>query len=527
MAEPPLPRTEEFSGYPRELPVSVLLLTTAAEEFKAVFALLKPLQGQAAVLRTKGKQDPYIVGRFGAYAVAIVQSAQGSTGPGGSTQVITRAISDWTSLKAIFAVGFGYGLKPPPKQAYGDIMVSDRLACISHRRVTDKGDVFRGPTPNPGAHLVPLFNDLALSNWSYPRNDGKPLKASLGLILSDADLVDSKDHATKLQQLFPDALGGEMEAQGLYDCVHGSRIEWIVVKAICDFGGLTGQKDKNAQPLAAAAAANLVHHVLSSKIALRDLGVPLDGAPGAPAAPAAAGLVTQALPVTVAPGNDDPNETSAAQQELTDNWAAVCESLEAELDKNAVNMLATAFNKSKTHVYVYLRESGIFTGRDADKEATRLEKLLVSFSGLDSVGVHLHNYIGCDLFAVCFLLTRVRLAARLFTENPSLRNSLPARVIVESEAQLSAKTRKAHWTIVLSQLQQGLPEDAIQSIRGSIGTHGVGDPLNRFSGRGIDGANVQKALEEAKTLLSVLQPWAARTDVEMLAGYVRYVLLLC
>lgn len=273
---------EDFDGHPCDLPVSVLLLTTAREELLAVKKFLQPLQGRNKILRVQGKRDVYTVGRFGAYAAAIVQSAQGGVGVDGSAQIVSRALNEWTALKAVFAVGFGYGLRPT-KDTFGDIMISERLACISHQKVTtsltgEQVEILRGPTPNPGAHLAPLFRDIAIGNWSYPGKDGKPLKATLGLLLSEPVLVNSKEYAEKLQREFPDALGGEMEGDGLYASSFGS-VEWIVVKAICDFAGLDGPKEKDAQPLAAAAAAaSLVHHVLSRPAALRALDVPVDGA---------------------------------------------------------------------------------------------------------------------------------------------------------------------------------------------------------------------------------------------------------
>lgn len=63
-----------------------------------------------------------------------------------------------------------------------------------------------------------------------------------------------------------------MEGEGLYASAFGS-VEWIAVKAICDFAGYDGPKNKTAQPQAAAAAASLLHFVLSRPTALRGLGI--------------------------------------------------------------------------------------------------------------------------------------------------------------------------------------------------------------------------------------------------------------
>lgn len=65
-------------------------------------------------------------------------------------------------------------------------------------------------------------------------------------------------------------IGGEMEAWGLYQTIalaetKGAAFQWIVVKGICDWGF---DKKKGWQPLAAAAAADLVHRVLVAPGAL-------------------------------------------------------------------------------------------------------------------------------------------------------------------------------------------------------------------------------------------------------------------
>lgn len=68
-------------------------------------------------------------------------------------------------------------------------------------------------------------------------------------------------------QAFMNVIGGDMEAWGLVtafqNCYNkGVHFQWIVVKGICDWG--FGKTD-GYQPLAAAAAANLVSKVLNRK----------------------------------------------------------------------------------------------------------------------------------------------------------------------------------------------------------------------------------------------------------------------
>ena len=84
-----------------------------------------------------------------------------------------------------------------------------------------------------------------------------------GLVLSGPALVDSAPFARQLLASYPTALGGEMEGSGVSAACFSECTQWMVVKGICDFAGLSGSRSDEAQPLAAAAAASLVLHVLS------------------------------------------------------------------------------------------------------------------------------------------------------------------------------------------------------------------------------------------------------------------------
>ncbi len=83
----------------------------------------------------------------------------------------------------------------------------------------------------------------------------------IGPILSGEKLVDNAEFKAKLFGQFPQAIGGEMEGAGLGAASGRGGTAWILVKSICDWGD--GQKHKQHQPLAAAASASLVHHVLN------------------------------------------------------------------------------------------------------------------------------------------------------------------------------------------------------------------------------------------------------------------------
>jgi len=87
-----------------------------------------------------------------------------------------------------------------------------------------------------------------------------------GAVLSGEELIDNAARKAELLQRFPEAIGGEMEGTGLSAASFYERRPWILIKAICDWAD--GVKNSYHQPLAAAAAASLVHHVLSDPDAL-------------------------------------------------------------------------------------------------------------------------------------------------------------------------------------------------------------------------------------------------------------------
>ncbi len=52
-----------------------------------------------------------------------------------------------------------------------------------------------------------------------------------------------------------------MEGAGLYAAASDAKVDWILIKAICDWAD--GNKDNKAQPIAASNAVNFVLHVIS------------------------------------------------------------------------------------------------------------------------------------------------------------------------------------------------------------------------------------------------------------------------
>ncbi len=89
----------------------------------------------------------------------------------------------------------------------------------------------------------------------------------IGSILTGSKLINNYEFRLQLLRDFADSkpIGGEMEAQGIYSIsrLHGIS-EWIIIKAICDWGYNKNNPNKEKdQEIAANAAVDYCYHVFS------------------------------------------------------------------------------------------------------------------------------------------------------------------------------------------------------------------------------------------------------------------------
>ena len=108
-------------------------------------------------------------------------------------------------------------------------------------------------------------------------------------MLSGEKLVDNLAFRQELLAFEPEAIGGEMEGAGLYVACQDRHVDWILVKAICDWADGNKATDKDArQATAACNAALFVLHTLQ-KVGLKlERGAPPSPQPAAAPVPAAA-----------------------------------------------------------------------------------------------------------------------------------------------------------------------------------------------------------------------------------------------
>jgi tetratricopeptide (TPR) repeat protein/nucleoside phosphorylase len=254
----------EFAGFEPD----IAILTATVTERDSVLVSMRPLSGWTHVLKIASGPDTFYLGILGRQTIVLTMCGMGAVGRDGSSLTASDAIRTWNP-KGIIAVGIAFGIDPD-KQGIGDVLVSRTVSSYEPQRVQDDLIIFRGVVAESGLHLFNRF--INVQRWRFQRPDGSPVELRAGQILSGEKLVDSSRFKKRLLERYPEAIGGEMEGAGLYAAAERAKVEWIIVKGICDWAD--GNKDKHYQRFAAAAAVSLVEHVLNDANAVSDLRRP-------------------------------------------------------------------------------------------------------------------------------------------------------------------------------------------------------------------------------------------------------------
>lgn len=253
--------TERLVSGQRGLPLDpvVVLLTVNENETRAV--LQEFLGDRAPETSSRGAVTYNLLGWVGNLRVVHVVCEQGSGSVGGSLSRVKASIDSWCP-RAVIAVGIAFGMNSD-KQQIGDVLVSEHIITYELARVNTDGTITpRGSKPDASPSLL---NRIRTLDQSTPARDliEWPL-LRYGTLLSGEKLVDNIDYRDSLRRLYElEAIGGEMEAAGLYVASLESHVDWIVVKAISDWADGRKALDKLArQQLAARNAALVVRRAL-------------------------------------------------------------------------------------------------------------------------------------------------------------------------------------------------------------------------------------------------------------------------
>jgi len=237
----------------------VLLVTVTKVESLAVLTAFEQHTGQQPRLKTRRDQTFHDLGMVNGARVWLVLSEMGAGGLGGAQQAVAKGI-EAIQPAAVIMVGIAFGVDAK-WQKIGDILVAENLRLYDLQRVgTDARKlqiVLRGARPDSSRRLLGTCKNAEL-HWQ-----GATVR--FGCVLTGDKLVDNLDFRAQLRAFEPEAIGGEMEGAGLYAACQDKKVDWLLVKAICDWAD--GEKEVDRKPrqeLAARNAAEFVLHTLKT-----------------------------------------------------------------------------------------------------------------------------------------------------------------------------------------------------------------------------------------------------------------------
>ncbi|HEU5380890.1 MAG TPA: hypothetical protein VFV38_36165 [Ktedonobacteraceae bacterium] len=237
----------------QELRTDILLVTATAVEARAVLEFFEKEIGKPSQRYFTNDQTYFYLGEIHGARVSMVQSEMGAMGPSSAFLAVDKGIRT-LSPAAVIIVGLAFGLDSANRDI-GDILVSQELMGYEMIKNADENKVeaqARGDRFLASPRLRDQFR-AGVFDWQGP-------KVEFGLILSGDKLIDNQVQALKLA---PEAIGAEMEGAGLYSAAQQRKVDWLLVKAVCDWAD--GNKEPNQiarQQLAAENAARFTLHVL-------------------------------------------------------------------------------------------------------------------------------------------------------------------------------------------------------------------------------------------------------------------------
>lgn len=253
MVFPPTQLSDTMRANPPQ--ADVLIVTVTDIETNAIFEVLQLTYERCFI----GDKTYYKLGIINGARVFLVQSEMGTSGPGGSLLTISTGLHA-LSPSAVIMVGVAFGFDQS-KQRIGDVLVSLQLRAYEAQRYGSRSD--GSPFLIPRGDLVPASVRLIDRFRSGCKDWRGRARVIFGLVLSGEKLIDNENFRDSLRIFEPEAIGGEMEGVGLYAVAQRYKIDWILVKAICDWAdGNKSQNKLRNQKKAARNAAMLTIHVL-------------------------------------------------------------------------------------------------------------------------------------------------------------------------------------------------------------------------------------------------------------------------
>jgi len=242
----------------QECKADLLLVTVNEIETQTVLKMFAEATGKEAVPETIDDRLYRHLGVINGTRIWHAISEMGSSGVGAMQQTVGMAIRALRPRRVI-GIGVGFGVNEK-KQKIGDILISHQIQLYELQRVGKKRIIPRGDKPHASASLINYFKGTQ-ATW-------KEATIRTGLILTGEKLVDNIDYRNQLLKLEAEAIGGEMEGMGLYVSCLEYKMDWILIKAICDWADGLKHKNKNARQKKAAenACSFLIQSLQAAKL---------------------------------------------------------------------------------------------------------------------------------------------------------------------------------------------------------------------------------------------------------------------
>jgi len=249
---------------------SLILIVSATDiETNSIHNKLTPLYGFDSIIKHFDGNLTYYFGVFGCYKIAHVQCAMGSISRDSSIMTVSTALQKLHS-KVVIMIGIAFGVDEV-KQKIGDVLIAESVIPYDTKRVGKKDTIHRGMEAQSSQLLVNRFKNIR--TWEHIINGGTKAKTIFTRLLSGEELVDNIQRRDELTKTFPDSKGGEMEGAGVYSAC-GNKIDWILVKGICDFAnGDKGENKKINQQIAIESALSLCLELFTSTHAFEDVNI--------------------------------------------------------------------------------------------------------------------------------------------------------------------------------------------------------------------------------------------------------------
>jgi len=248
----------------------ILLVTVTDVEIEETLSKLTPLNDYAGVIKVFKDNYTYFIGKFGKYAVALVQTGcMGSMSSTGSIITVKTALENMKS-KIVIMIGIAFGVEEG-KQNIGDVLISETIIPYNLKRVGKNETIPRGVEEQASLLLTSRFKSI--TTWENILENNNKAKKIIAKILSGEELIDNKSRRDELLRDYPEAKGGEMEGAGVAAACK-NRAEWIIAKGICDFAdGQKGKDKKKEQQIAIESAVSLCLELFASETAFKEKGI--------------------------------------------------------------------------------------------------------------------------------------------------------------------------------------------------------------------------------------------------------------